>query len=626
MRLSICIPTHHGRVKYLKEAIDSVVDQLTPDLQNQIEICVSDDASEDGTCELIEQYQKEHPNLFVYSRNEKNQGLAINVLKVVALAHGDFCWFLSSDDQIEKGGIGQVIELLDRYPDTAGLAVHLGLYDLHMEKEIAQMPLVWQPGDLENLRVFSSTDEALDESLFVNGQMSQLVFDRKLWGEVVRTEGLERLMKFNYVDYIYIIGKILTKHPKWLFYPVKLIKARQQNASLVALHRDSELEYHQEMFRALSETQAALRGRSHPSYKIWMRKAYIGFSWYCPPYVIEIQRLELHHQYKDDFALSLGYARYWYFIPQFWYRTFPAFLLPLIFVKTEIGIRNWLKMRTRLRGLRERVSKAVQELKHSRSVQITTLDDHKMLLHPLKVDNVVSRTLVQDKIWEPFETKLFKEIVGSGMTVADLGANIGYYALLAAKCVGPNGRVYAFEPAPDNYRLLVENIRLNQYGSYVIPVKKAVGASSGEVELFLSPDNRGDHRTYHGNIFSHDSSRQHIRVPSISLDDFFSDEAIRLDVIKMDIQGYEFSALKGMQRVLARCRKLFLLTEVWPKGLSEAGSSTAEYVQSLLDNEFDLFLLDDSSSAMKPVNMTEVLKLAADRADSMYLNLLCRKG
>lgn len=353
MRLSFLIPTHHGRVKYLKEAIDSVLTQLTPDLQGRFEICVSDDAAEDGTRELIAEYQHEYPDLFVYSRNEKNLGLAKNMLRVASLAHGDFCWILSSDDQIEKGGIAQVINLLDKYPDTSGLAVYLGLYDLHMENEIAQMPSVWRPRDLERLQVFSSTDEALDESLFLNGQMSQLVFKRKMWDEVVQSEGLERLLRFNYVIYIYIIGRILVNHPRWLFYPGKLVKARQQNASLIALHKGGELEYHGEMYRAHSEVQAALRGKCHPSYKMWMRKSCTIFSFDCPPSVIDNWRREDHHSYRQDLVLAFRFAKFWYFIPQFWYSTFLALILPRPLVRIEIGIQSKLKVGTRLRWLRQ---------------------------------------------------------------------------------------------------------------------------------------------------------------------------------------------------------------------------------------------------------------------------------
>jgi len=74
--------------------------------------------------------------------------------------------------------------------------------------------------------------------------------------------------------------------------------------------------------------------------------------------------------------------------------------------------------------------------------------------------------------YEKYETNLFKRVVSEGMTVVDLGANIGYYTLLAAKLVGRKGKVFAFEPGPDNFSLLLKNIEANGYDN-VIPVQKS---------------------------------------------------------------------------------------------------------------------------------------------------------
>jgi FkbM family methyltransferase len=249
-----------------------------------------------------------------------------------------------------------------------------------------------------------------------------------------------------------------------------------------------------------------------------------------------------------------------------------------------------------------------------------------MLLHPLEVDNVLSAALLRSRIWEPFETELFKEILEPGMIVADVGANIGYHTLLAAKLVKPNGRVYAFEPSPDNYQLLVKNINLNGYSSYVIPINKAVDSTPGELKLFLSPENRGDHRSFDSKVFDYDPYRQWIAIKSVSLDSFFMKERRIPDVIKMDIQGYEFNAFKGMRLLMAQCENLLLFTEVWPRGLTEAGTSTEDYVDSLIASGFDLYLVAEEVSNLKRVNRAEVLDLAAKCDDSMYLNLLCRKG
>ena len=69
--------------------------------------------------------------------------------------------------------------------------------------------------------------------------------------------------------------------------------------------------------------------------------------------------------------------------------------------------------------------------------------------------------------YEPETTRLFKETVKPGMVVVDIGAHVGYYTLLAAKQVGPDGKVYAFEPEPGNHALLLKNIGMNGYDNVV---------------------------------------------------------------------------------------------------------------------------------------------------------------
>jgi len=145
--------------------------------------------------------------------------------------------------------------------------------------------------------------------------------------------------------------------------------------------------------------------------------------------------------------------------------------------------------------------------------------------------HVVSRALLMTGIWEKDVTDLFKRIVKEGMTVVDIGANIGYYTLLAADLVGKKGRVFAFEPDPHIYSLLVKNVEANGYKN-VIPVNKAVSNKVGTAELFLNPSNKDDHRlckSYNG--------QEHVNVEVVTLDNFFKAYNPRVDVIKMDIEG-----------------------------------------------------------------------------------------
>jgi len=151
--------------------------------------------------------------------------------------------------------------------------------------------------------------------------------------------------------------------------------------------------------------------------------------------------------------------------------------------------------------------------------------------------------LFLDGVYEKHETELFSGVVKEGMTVVDLGANIGYYTLLAAKLVGEKGKVFAFEPEPHNFALLVKNIKANGYDN-VVPVQKAVSNRSGTTRLFLHQEDAGRHKIYD----SHDS-RDSIEVDVITLDSLGEDNQYPIDLIKMDIEGAEMAALVGVEYI-----------------------------------------------------------------------------
>jgi FkbM family methyltransferase len=139
--------------------------------------------------------------------------------------------------------------------------------------------------------------------------------------------------------------------------------------------------------------------------------------------------------------------------------------------------------------------------------------------------------------------------------------------------VGPTGVVHSFEPAPDNFRRLraatrnLSNVRLSQ---------AAVGERSGQTKLYVSEKLNVDHRAYK----TDGDSRQSVPIEMIALDDYFK-PGERVDLIKMDIQGYEFHALRGANRVLADNPDLKLLFEFWPYGLKQAGANWADLIAVL---------------------------------------------
>lgn len=238
--------------------------------------------------------------------------------------------------------------------------------------------------------------------------------------------------------------------------------------------------------------------------------------------------------------------------------------------------------------------------------------------HRMYLDDRDSLRLSVNRECEPAETALFRREVKPGDVVLDLGANIGYFTLLFAQRVGPSGAVVAFEPDPDNFALLKRNLAANGYRN-VRAERRAVWDATGPLRLFRSEENRGDHRSYES-----PEARPAITIDAVSIDAFLGQDLPRVDFVKMDIQGAEHHALRGMRALLARSPRVTLLTEVWPRGLRLAGGSAEEYVASLRELGFALYELREDGSTV-PADLARLLSEQTPENDG-FVNLLCRKG
>lgn len=214
--------------------------------------------------------------------------------------------------------------------------------------------------------------------------------------------------------------------------------------------------------------------------------------------------------------------------------------------------------------------------------------------------------------------ELFKGLIKPGMRVIDLGAHIGYFTLLAARLVGKQGKVFAFEPAPNTYALLTRNIALNGYKN-IVPVQKAVSNKMGQVRLFLS----GYDSMFHSIYGHNDSGEESIWVDVVSLDEFFEDKDIPVDFIKMDVEGAETAALEGMDKLIKRSPNLTIITEFSPEFLTRAGSSPEAFLNKIMGYGLKIYIIHDQEERLEPCSVASL----TDRYGGGGLaDLLCVKG
>ena len=173
---------------------------------------------------------------------------------------------------------------------------------------------------------------------------------------------------------------------------------------------------------------------------------------------------------------------------------------------------------------------------------------------------------------ERFVTDYVQRTVKPGMRLVDVGAHVGYYTLLSSRLVGDSGQVFAFEPEPVNAAMLKENLRLNACSNVVI-VPKAVTDRTGVVELGLASCNSGGHAVVRQTLGAQGTS-QRIAVDAVSLDHYFELRGVgTVDVIKLDIEGNEYFALKGMIGLLRDNQSLQVVMEYTPELIMSAGAS-----------------------------------------------------
>ena len=183
-------------------------------------------------------------------------------------------------------------------------------------------------------------------------------------------------------------------------------------------------------------------------------------------------------------------------------------------------------------------------------------------------DAAVGATIASLGFYEPNVTAVFEAKLRPGMNIVDIGANIGWFTMLAASRVGPTGHVLAVEPNPLNARMLEASRQANGF-QHVSLLPVAAGLRNGAVAL---------HRTYsNGSTTSLD--RVDVLgaeiVPVLRLDDVLGDEHCPVAVVKVDVEGAEALALGGMERTLRRDRPV-IVSEFSPNMMPGLSSITAE--------------------------------------------------
>jgi FkbM family methyltransferase len=203
---------------------------------------------------------------------------------------------------------------------------------------------------------------------------------------------------------------------------------------------------------------------------------------------------------------------------------------------------------------------------------LLTVHGQKMRVNPR--DGGVDFDLVFSGDYEGAERRLLMGLVAPGMTVVEVGANIGDYTLGFAAACGPEGRVFAFEPSPRLFATLAENVRLNGH-SNVVAIDQAVSDRRGTATLIEDAEVSARSSLVAGVVRK---PGPRIEVRTTTLDAFARENGIeRIDLLKVDTEGADHRVLAGGAATLAALRPI-VCVEFWPHAMRKAGSGPSEFL------------------------------------------------
>ena len=188
--------------------------------------------------------------------------------------------------------------------------------------------------------------------------------------------------------------------------------------------------------------------------------------------------------------------------------------------------------------------------------------------------------------WNAEEYTAFRSVVRPGFLVLDVGANLGAYTILFARWVAPDGRVHAFEPAPESRAGLARQIELNGVADRVSIHSEAVAGSSGAAR-FQASGLRGDNRLSPG-------GDDGLVIRTITIDDFCAAASLDPDVMKIDVEGAELDVLRGARATIARRGdRLVVFMELHPSLWPQLGVTRHQLEAELRAQRLVLERIDD---------------------------------
>lgn len=325
MKLSICIPTHHGRCEVLQELLESIFNEVTQQqLESLVRICISDNASSDGTEELVARFTNAYPGMINYQRLVTNTGIR-NFFTVIAMSETEYCWLIGSDDAIIPSGVKNVLQFLASHPDISGITTDKLNFDGSLSNLIGPDHDQVLPPSPNESRCIVGTKEILDSLFIPFCFISSHVFRKTLWDDVIARYSVEKILQFRHFPHTFIFSEIASNTNVWGWLAEYCVVQRLDNFSFMTEVSSRELDYAEQFTTDLENIALAVFGEKTDSYYKAMTKLY--FLYWNP--CIVLKYVSHRETSRNDVADAEKKCKVWFrHCGFFWITTFPILIFP----------------------------------------------------------------------------------------------------------------------------------------------------------------------------------------------------------------------------------------------------------------------------------------------------------
>ncbi|MEM3245846.1 MAG: glycosyltransferase family 2 protein [Candidatus Micrarchaeaceae archaeon] len=315
VKLSICIPTYN-RERYLKELLDSILENgISEDNLGKIEICISDNDSEDNTEQIVNEISKTSKIPVVYNKNPKNMGADYNFLKVVEIANGEYCWLMGSDDKIEPSGINYVIDKIESNKNIDIFVLTNDCYTSDFKDRLEEHHsfLLNHKDDV----YYNNINKILAEVTYALGYISILCFKKSLWEAI---DGCERFIGSAYV-HTYKILSMIKNGAQLMYVRRPVVGWRAGNDSFYAGDTFNRLRIDIEGYSKISAHVFGRLSSEHMAVLESVLRVHftpVRISGTCV-------RTSTYNRYR---LIKLMFKNDYYKTTKFWYKALPFFFVP----------------------------------------------------------------------------------------------------------------------------------------------------------------------------------------------------------------------------------------------------------------------------------------------------------